>query len=275
MQQDKKKIILDEIDHWRRGRLLPEQYCDFLENLYSDQQDNSRKNRSLFEYFKMGNLKLWFLCFGIISFICFIGLYFSSFPWSLQIASIFFVTTFCYGIAGVFRKHGHTSWGHMGAAAGSLLMLAMGAAVIHIQGVNDQFWVLFLIFICSLTWCLVGYWLNMSLLQYCGFLGWAALYGKLSAFTSPEISWIEVELRWLPLSVLGIGLSWLLHDKFKRLSPVLFAVGVTLWFMPQADVIFLRGETPQDQLFGILIKALIALVLFYVLRKKWIVWVSS
>ncbi|WP_052759772.1 hypothetical protein [Paenibacillus sp. DMB20] len=248
MEQAKKEIILDEIEHWRRGRLLPEQYCDFLENLYNDQHDSRAKNRSLLTKIHQGSLKTWFLGFGFISFICFIGLYFSSFHGSLQITSVLAGTALCYMLARHFRKRGYAAWGHLCAAAGSLLMLAMGALIIKLQGADEQQWVPVLIAICSLTWCLVGYGLSMNLLHYCGLLGWAVLYGKVSVFYRPDVSWIWIELLWVPLSVILIWLCWLLHYRMKRLAQVYFAAGLTLWFMPQVDRIFLRGEPPRELL---------------------------
>ena len=37
MDAEKRKMIVREIDHWRRSKLLPEHYCDFLMNLYVDE----------------------------------------------------------------------------------------------------------------------------------------------------------------------------------------------------------------------------------------------
>lgn len=36
MDRTQKQIILNEIDVWRRNRLLPAEYCDFLSNLYRE-----------------------------------------------------------------------------------------------------------------------------------------------------------------------------------------------------------------------------------------------
>lgn len=39
--QQHKEIILSEIEYWRKNRLLPAAYCDFLTRLYSEGTDSS------------------------------------------------------------------------------------------------------------------------------------------------------------------------------------------------------------------------------------------
>lgn len=36
MDDHRKKVITNEIEYWKQNRLLPEHYCDFLLNLYSE-----------------------------------------------------------------------------------------------------------------------------------------------------------------------------------------------------------------------------------------------
>ncbi len=36
MQENRKKVIINEILYWKKSRLLPEQYCDFLLALYTE-----------------------------------------------------------------------------------------------------------------------------------------------------------------------------------------------------------------------------------------------
>lgn len=44
-----------------------------------------------------------FLSFGIFSLICLVGLYFSSFPWPMQIIMALIMISTCYGFVGVYR----------------------------------------------------------------------------------------------------------------------------------------------------------------------------
>ncbi|MGD6818133.1 hypothetical protein [Metabacillus sp. 84] len=46
MNMDRKKIIIDEIRHWKSSKLLPDTYCDFLLALYTEgEQENDAKRR--------------------------------------------------------------------------------------------------------------------------------------------------------------------------------------------------------------------------------------
>ena len=275
MEQEKKAVILDEIDHWRKSRLLPKQYCDFLENLYADEHIHSRRGKSIIQKMQHGSRSIWFLVFGIISSICFIGLYFSAFPKSMQIGIAAISATGCYAAAAYFRKKGLMPWAHMCASAGSVILLAAGSVIIHLQEADVQIWVPVLIGVCSLSWCLVGYWLNMSLLHYCGLLGGAVLYAKLAAYNRPDLALLQTELLWIPLSVLFIWLSWLVHHRMKSLAPVYFSFGLTLWFMAELDQLVLKGAAVQDVFVWLLIKLTAAAVLLFLFRKNWITWVSS
>lgn len=41
MNEQRKKIIISEIKHWRQSKLLPAHYCDFLITLYAQGEDQS------------------------------------------------------------------------------------------------------------------------------------------------------------------------------------------------------------------------------------------
>ena len=40
MNETRKKIIIQEIKYWKKSKLLPEKYCDFLLTLYSGGEEN-------------------------------------------------------------------------------------------------------------------------------------------------------------------------------------------------------------------------------------------
>lgn len=80
MNLEKREIIIKEIQYWRNNRLLPEQYCDFLTNLYDDEAAAKDRNPISLKNLQQGNIKIWLFGFGIISLIFLISLYFSVFP---------------------------------------------------------------------------------------------------------------------------------------------------------------------------------------------------
>lgn len=69
MNSQKKEVILNEILFWKKNKLLPEHYCDFLTTLYAQGEkveDNSKlevsaSNSVLAESFRKNNWKIVFL----------------------------------------------------------------------------------------------------------------------------------------------------------------------------------------------------------------------
>ncbi|RCX22786.1 hypothetical protein DFP94_101370 [Fontibacillus phaseoli] len=274
MERDKREIILREIGQWRRSRLLPEHYCDFLENLYRDEK--AEPPRSLFSLgsLQQGSWKVWLLSFGLISFFFFIVFYFSFFPWPLQMGTALLVTSSCYAASGYYR-HKRPTFSLVMAGAGSLLLLGMGSWIINLQGWTGDAATILLIAGCGTIWLLSGVFLQFGILDYCGFACVILLYAFFFGRLHPQASWGMLQLLWLPLSLGLFWLTWLSHHRLKRLARVCFAASLTLWFMPEADALLLRQQSAQGMELLILLKIIAAFALLFLLRKKWVVWLSS
>ncbi|KGE18150.1 hypothetical protein [Paenibacillus wynnii] len=274
MNLEKRDIILREIQYWRKNRLLSEQYCDFLTNLYDDEDTVKNGNPISLHNLQKGSIKIWLFGFGIISFIFLISLYFSVFPWGLQLATALSLLLVCYGYSGVLRDRQRVI-SLMLAGIGSVLTIGFGMWMIALHDLDPEVWRPILIGACGILWCVLGFILRIGLLQYCGFVFWALLYAGFFGGIRPEASVLELELLWLPLCVLMIWLSWLLHHRIKGVSGVYFAVGATMWLMPELDSLLLRHGYPQWVSYILLLKIAIGLVLLFIFRKKWIAWVAS
>ncbi|MBT2288103.1 hypothetical protein J7E73_02955 [Paenibacillus albidus] len=274
MNLGKRDIILKEIQYWRNSRLLPEQYCDFLTNLYDDETKAKDSNPLSLHNIGQGSVKLWLFGFGIISLIFLISLYFSVFPWPLQIATALSVLIVCYGFAAVYRDR-QTVLSLILAGTGSVLTLGFGLWMIALHDLNPDFWRPLLIAGCGLLWCVLGFVLRIGLLQYSGFAFWALLYAGFAGAFRPEASIFELELLWLPLCIVMVWLSWLLHHRVSGVSGVYFAVGVSLWVMPEIDALLLRQDYPQWISLMLITKIAAGLALLFMYRKKWITWVAS
>ncbi|WP_068616273.1 hypothetical protein [Paenibacillus tuaregi] len=272
MNSERREIILNEIEYWRTSRLLPEQYCDFLENLYQEQAAQAARRTFSINSIQQGSLKTWFLGFGIISLIFFIGFYFSLFPWPLQMAIALLVTSICYSFSAVFRPRRKVA-ALLTASGGSVILLGLGAWTLWLQDWLSPGGIAGLVGVCGLIWWLAGYFLNLGILNYCGFVCFILLYGVMFGKIHPDASWPMMQLFWLPLSVVMVWLCWLAHHRIKRMAPVFFAVGITVWFMPEADMLLMRQSSVHGMVLLCLLKIVIAFILLFVLRKKWIVWV--
>ncbi|OWA36684.1 hypothetical protein B9G55_00965 [Saccharibacillus sp. O16] len=276
MEREKKRVIIMEIENWRKSKLLPEHYCDFLLNLYDDEATQKKKSTLSVASLQQGNFKLWALSFVTIALLSLIGFYFPILAWPFQLAAIAALVSFCYGL-GTYA--GGRAWmGGMGAqflyAIGSLVMLGLGIWMIRLNGWPEEIAMLGLIASCAVVWLTVGMVVPSGLLHYSGWGALILLYAQFFGKMNPEASWPMLQLLWIPLSGLLLWLSWLAHHKAKRFASIYFAVGVTLWFMPELDALLLRHHAPEGIIFYILGKLALAFIFLFIWRKNWIAWVS-
>lgn len=274
MDRDKKQIILAEIEHWRRSKLLPEQYCDFLQNLYSDEKVKPSHSLNPLGLIQQGNLKMWSLSFGIISFFFFIVFYFSSFSWPLQMGSALLLSSVCYIASALYRTK-KPLFSLAMAGIGSLLMLGLGSWMITLQGWDKGAAIPMLVAVCGIFWVAVGFMLNFGILSYCGIACTILLYAMVFGRLHTEVSWSLLQAVWLPISAVFYCLTWLSHHRLKEAARVFFAVSLTLWFMPEADALLLRGASFSGMPWLILLKIVFMFLILFIFRKKWVVWIAS
>ncbi|MBP2111809.1 hypothetical protein [Paenibacillus silagei] len=271
---EKRDTILREIQYWRRSKLLPEQYCDFLTNLYDDQAEVKDSNPVSLRNLQQGSIKIWLFGFGIISLIFLISLYFSVFPWPLQLATALSVLIICYGYSAIYLNRNKTI-SLMLAGIGSILTLGFGLWLIELHKLDADFWTPLLIAACGLLWCVLGFFLRIGLLHFCGYAFWALLYAGFFGHVRPDASLLELELLWLPLCVLMIWMSWLMYHKVSGVSGVYLGAGAALWLMPEVDALWLRAGFPEWTSLILILKIAVGLALLFLFRKKWITWVAS
>ena len=101
MDAEKRKVIVREIDHWRRSKLLPEHYCDFLLNLYTD--ETTPKPASLMGVSATSvansNWKIWLVIMAVIAALALSALNFNSFGMPMQIGISTLFVIICYAFA--------------------------------------------------------------------------------------------------------------------------------------------------------------------------------
>jgi hypothetical protein len=79
----KTQIILQEIQHWKKNKLLPEHYCDFLITLYTEGSENSIKRTKGIKSNFIRYILTFLLSIAVIGFLV---LYFSDFLQQMQIS---------------------------------------------------------------------------------------------------------------------------------------------------------------------------------------------
>lgn len=272
---EKKKLIVKEIESWQRGKLLPEQYCDFLLNLYLDDLTDRPKNAAEAALRKIGqaSVKMWLLGFGIFAVICLVVLHFSAFPLALQIALV--------GLSAA----GFVGWGarwrrdlplraYLLIGTGMLLLLGGGIAVLHLHDWESGAGPVLLLMTCAIVWIVCGIALRFGLLHWCGWLAIIVLYAWMLGRRATAPSPLEVQIFWLPASLLFAWLSWFMHVKLRSAGTVLFATALVLWFMPELYAALHRLDAVWIQL-GLLVKTVLLGFALFKYRKKWMEWVVS
>ncbi|MFD0958653.1 hypothetical protein [Paenibacillus chungangensis] len=278
----RKEIIVKEIQHWRRSKVLPDQYCDFLLNLYRDPDTDSgsdsgqdapgRTIGKAVMAMRHATGKQWLLTFGTFTLISFVVLYFSFFHPLLQIAIIVGGTLILLWAGKRWRGRSEAA-GLSISSTGMLLLLGGGLYLLNQHELSAWGWQAVFISVCALFWIIYGIRMGMQVLHLCGWLALLLTYSWLLSRFSPEPKWFEVQLYWLPLSILFGWSSWFLHRWTKAVPLILFAVCALTWFMPEVYSLAVLKETEWIQL-QLLTKFALGGTLLYLMRKQWMVWVA-
>jgi hypothetical protein len=274
LDDEERKLVVDEIESWRRGKLLPEQYCDFLQNLYLD--DLNERPQGL-----MGNVlrkigqatgKQWLLAFGSFSLICFVVLHFSAFPLALQIGLTAVVTAVFILVGGRLRSS-NPMRGLLSLGSGMVFLFGAGFSILQVNGWIEKSGILWLLGLCAIVWIVCGVSLRFAVLHWCGWMANVVLYALLLSQHVPSPSWLEVQVFWIPAALLFGWLSWFLHVRYKSAGAVFFATALILWFMPEVYSALFEINTNWIQL-ELLVKIVVAGVGMFRLRKQWMEWVA-
>jgi hypothetical protein len=276
MEDDKRKIVVKEIEHWRRSKLLPEQYCDFLMNLYLEDGRDKPKSLMGFSADSVTNSswKIWLLVLAIIGIISFSALNFNSFGIAMQIgiSGLLVVAGYVFG----FRKRNDAPplVANLLCAITSIFLLFIGLYLMRIHEINAANTNVAYIAFCSFIWLLSGIGTRLKALQFSGWIVLLGTYGWLLVEKLQSPIWWPLEFSWLPVSVFFIWMAWLVHHKSKEVSGSLFFVGFLALFAPEV-ISFLTDVEASSQAIQLsfLTKFIAAGAVLYAFRKKWIEWV--
>jgi hypothetical protein len=274
LDEEKRKWVVTEIESWRRSKLLPEQYCDFLQNIYLDDLNERPQGIVGNAVKKIGQAtgKQWFLAFGIFSLICFVVLHFSAFPVALQIG-ITSAVTLGFLLTGVKLRKRNMLKGTLWLGAGMAIPFVAGLGILNMNGWAGDTEILGLLGGCACIWIVFGLGLRFAALHWLGWMALIVLYSLLLSEHVPDPSGLEVQVFWIPAALLFGWLSWYLHVKFKSTGAVFFATALLLWFMPEVYSAINAVHTNWIQI-GIMLKIVLAGVGMFKLRKQWMEWVA-
>ncbi|MFS0727573.1 hypothetical protein [Paenibacillus sp. 1P07SE] len=276
MDQERRNVIVREIEHWQRSKLLPDQYCDFLLNLYLDEATErtpsglAGKTAALV---RRSRGSQWFYGVGLISLICMIVLYFNDFPLILQIVVLVAATAVLIAVGQRKRHAQKESVGMAWIASGMLAMLGGGLYLLERHAEGSWGWLGAFLGLCAVFWIAYGLLASIPLLHLCGWAAAMMVYALLLHRLTDQPAWYDIQLYWVPVAFLFAWGSWLVQRLSKRASSIFFVGALLLWFMPEIYHAVLIDEPAWLQL-QLLAKLAIAGILLFTLRKKWIAWVA-
>ncbi|WP_080845018.1 hypothetical protein [Cytobacillus gottheilii] len=169
MQHKRKSIIINEINYWKKNRLLPEQYCDYLLALYTE-GNQPKEDRKVVNGKMLKSVNLLFLL--LIPMSVFL-LYFTELSIILQTAfAILFIflgaTLFFY-----FSKKEIIL--HIPIITSTLIYLFFSVEIVTVYFPNQSLPLYMNLISNCLIWVLLGWKWRLIYLRISGFLGIAAI----------------------------------------------------------------------------------------------------
>lgn len=275
MDAEKRKILVREINHWRRSKLLPEHYCDFLMNLYMD--ESTPKPASIMgvsaSSIANSSWKIWLVILAVITALALSALNFNSFgmPMQIGISSLFVIVCYVFGYLQI-SKSPVVSYLLCGVSSFALLLL--GLYLMDMYEVTSSYSYIGYLAFCSVVWLINGVAGRMGIFQLCGWIGLVGTYGWLLLQKLDTPGWFSLEISWIPVSIVLIWIAWLAHHTNKQAAGVLLLVGGLVWFAPEA-MTFLTDVEMSSRVIQLSFtgKLVTAGAAFFMLRKKWVEWV--
>jgi len=274
MDQDKRAIIIKEIQYWKRTRLLPEHYCDFLLNLYSSGQGeaSAARERSTIVAARDSGGWLWFAAIGIIATAVIFALNFSVFPFLLQIAAsvLFVIALIIFGIKVASRS---MPVAYLSLGAGCLLMLIAGEWMLVQHGFERSGWAIGYLALCCLIWTIIGAYLHLAFLCFSGLTGILFVYAWLLSLWLDPLYGVPLQLAWIMAAALFVWLAYTARQKLRSLGRNCFVEGCLAWLAPEIMAAIFGNELTVGLQVAMVGKIIVLGLLLMIFRKRWIEWV--
>ncbi|OXM86094.1 hypothetical protein [Paenibacillus rigui] len=285
--KNKRAILIKEIEQWRKSRLLPEHYCDFLLNLYVEQgaaksAGSAKKGNQSSAFMKASatairnsNWKIWLLIIGLVAAFALTALNFNAFELPMQIGVSVLFLFLCY-TTGTVQNTKEPVRAQVLFGVASLFLLFIGVYLFRLHGIHDKpVLVVGYVVLCSLIWILTGLLAGRMLFQLCGWVVLVFCYGWLLHYQLDSINWLTLELSWVPLSIAFVWLGWMILGKSKQMGTVFLILGCIVWFMPELyAMLYAEQYGEQTVQLALIGKMVTEASILFTSRKIWTEWVA-
>ncbi|MGG0939626.1 hypothetical protein ABHN11_26850 [Brevibacillus centrosporus] len=289
MDDQRKRIIIAEIENWRRNHLLPEHYCIFLLNLYTEgdrpqasspavAKSERKKSEVIYKtpasYSSPITGKMvmaWLLGAFVIAGLILLAFHFNRFQTPMQI-TIFACFALVFYIMGLVFRRTAPPLTHLFLILSFIVLIAGGIYSIIQMGGSTPMILFYLGLICVLL-CVSAFLFGFTYLLYGGMLGLALLYGFATmGRISQEYSWWRSELYWVPLACVWTGLGFLMNSGNPKWAGVFAFCGLAAFFGAEVQALYIP-EAKRDVIQLLLfLKVFLASALFFFTRGYWFSW---
>ncbi|MCC3356693.1 hypothetical protein [Bacillus sp. REN16] len=166
MNQDRKKVIINEIIYWRENKLLPEAYCNFLLSLYTEGEGVEptkttapAKNKTTISI----------LGIGLLLPVLFLVTYFTEISPILQMVINFIFIIIC--TLGLIRNRNNPFFVHIGSVILALFILLLSVNVSDLLFKGHEYYLFGIILLNCFCWVIVGIFSKKKYFLITGILG--------------------------------------------------------------------------------------------------------
>lgn len=301
MDDQRKRTIIAEIENWRRNHLLPEHYCIFLLNLYTE-GDRPNTPASAGGNERMGTapgvlsgkvnstssvtntyaprtvspvtgkmVVAWLLGAFVIAGLILLAFHFNRFQTPMQI-TIFACFALVFYILGLVYRRSAPPLTHLFLALSFLILIAGGVYCIQKLEGSTPFVLFYLGFVCILL-CISAIVFGYAYLLYAGLLGLAILYGITTVHrVGMDYTWWTSELYWVPLACLLTGMGFLMNKANAKWAGVFAVCGLAFFFGAEIQALYIPAAKRDMIQLLLFIKVFIASTLFFFTRGYWYAW---
>lgn len=283
MDPQQRQWMAQEIARWRKNRLLPAAYCNFLAQLYdvpldAQEEDSKEAARSWADRIASLRRASWMAVFIIFVFICIIGFHFTAFAAPMQIGVMAAPALVLTALAWSSRKT-NLRRSRRWACMACLTLSVGGWIVLQAQGWASWWPTAVWLVVSAHAWLLCGMLARSGWMQGVGWLHAAAAYGCVLQIAMTDLSLAESQWLWLPESGLFVWMAWAVHRLSPAVSTGLLIASAGLWFMPEAAWAAARAwsqlEADQQLLSFLLGKWVILWCCAFYFRKQWVKWIRE
>ncbi len=272
VKDEEKQIIVNEINKWREGRLLPSEYCDFLLNLYSEGERSgipepveveTKPKTSIMKRVKRTAV----IVFVMLAMVC-LALFaanYSSLSGAVQVAALSGIVFLAYIATIVYKYRGNQpivlSLLHSIASIMLAITFIHATNVTNLVGYTDillgGFAGVFLV------WIVTALWMKHKLVFMAGLAGFSVLYYKVVSSYIDGQTVFHYQVYWVPLFLIALwfSLGCNLKPERRQYGLIFLLTGVVYLFMPEVAY-FLQNVSSESFQYVIPIKLLIVIAGF-------------